>query len=82
MARWNGSAWSAVGSNTAGTDGWFPATTFINALTTSGSLVFAAGSFQNANGVATADDIAYFDGGDLAPDRLERGRQRPDASPT
>ena len=24
VARWNGSAWSAVGSNTAGTDGWFP----------------------------------------------------------
>jgi len=62
VARWNGSAWSAVGSNTPGTNGWFPATAFINALATVGPMVFAAGSFQNANGVATADAIAYFDG--------------------
>jgi hypothetical protein len=62
VAKWNGSVWSAVGSNTAGSDGWFSTTTFINALATSGSLLFAAGSFQNANGIATADDIAYFDG--------------------
>ena len=62
VAKWNGSAWSAMGSNTAGGDGWFPASTFIYALTTSGSLVFAAGSFQNANGDPLADDIAYFDG--------------------
>ena len=25
VAKWNGSAWSAMGSNTAGADGWFPA---------------------------------------------------------
>jgi hypothetical protein len=62
VARWNGSSWSALGSNTAGTNGWFTTGTFINALAVSGPLVFAAGSFQNANGVATADDIAYFDG--------------------
>ena len=62
VVRWNGSAWSAVGANTAGTDGWFPATAFIDSLTTYGSLVFAGGSFQNANSVATADEIAYFDG--------------------
>jgi len=62
VVKWNGSSWSAVGTNTAGTDGWFPASSFINSITTVGSLVFAAGSFQNANGVATADDIAYFNG--------------------
>ena len=62
VARWNGSAWSAMGSNTAGTNGWFPASTFIYSMTTSGSLVFAAGSFQNANGDPRADDVAYFDG--------------------
>lgn len=62
VARWNGSAWSAVGSNTAGTDGWFPTSTFLNGVTTYGSLLFAGGSFQNANGTATADEIAYFDG--------------------
>jgi hypothetical protein len=62
VAKWNGSAWSAMGSNTAGGDGWFPASAFINALTTSGSRVFAAGSFQNANGNRLADMVAEFDG--------------------
>ncbi|HEY2271356.1 MAG TPA: hypothetical protein VGH30_01175 [Jatrophihabitantaceae bacterium] len=62
VARWNGTSWSAMGANTAGADGWFPTSSFINALATYGSLVIAAGSFQNANGVATADEIAYFDG--------------------
>lgn len=62
VAKWNGSAWSAMGSNTAGTDGWFPASSFIYAMSTSGQIVFAAGSFQNANGDPTADRIAYFDG--------------------
>ena len=66
VARWNGSAWSALGSDGAG-NGWFTTTTFINALSTSGSLVFAAGSFQNAHGIATADDIAYFDGSSWRP---------------
>ena len=50
VARWTGSEWSAVGSNAAGTDGWFPASTFIYALTSFDSKVFAAGSFQNAAG--------------------------------
>jgi hypothetical protein len=62
VVRWNGAAWSAVGSDKAGTGGWFPASTTIDALASYGSLVFAAGSFQNANGIATADDVAYFDG--------------------
>jgi len=62
VVKWNGSAWSALGSNAAGTDGWFPTSSFIYALTTSGSRVFAAGSFQNANGDPLADFIAYFDG--------------------
>ena len=64
VAKWDALtlSYSAMGSNSAGTDGWFTTTTFIYALTTSGSLVFAAGSFQNANGQATADEIAYFDG--------------------
>ncbi len=62
VAKWNGSAWSAMGSATGGTNGWFPASSFIYALTTSGSRVFAAGSFQNANGDPRADFIASFDG--------------------
>jgi len=61
VARWNGSTWSALGANKAGSDGWFPASSFIYALAASGSRVFAGGSFQNANGDPTADFIAYFD---------------------
>ncbi len=60
-------AWSALGSNTAGSDGWLPAGASINALTTTGSLVIAGGSFLNANGVASADHIAYFDGSAWRP---------------
>jgi hypothetical protein len=64
IARWDAQnlAYSALGSNTAGTNGWFDSFAFLYGMTTSGSLVFAAGSFQNANGTSTADDIAYFDG--------------------
>jgi hypothetical protein len=67
VAKWNGSAWSAVGADTAGTNGWFTNTSTIDALATFGPNVVAAGSFQNANGSATADDIAYFDGAQWRP---------------
>ena len=62
LVKWDGSGYTAVGSNTAGTNGYFPSTTYINALTSSGPLLFAAGSWQNANGQPTADVVAYFDG--------------------
>ncbi len=62
LVKWNGSAYSAVGANGAGTNGYFPATTYINALTTSGSRLFAAGSWQNADGKPTGDVIAFFNG--------------------
>jgi hypothetical protein len=62
VARWNGSAWSAVGSNTAGTDGWFPESAFIYGMANDGTNVYATGSFQNANGDPHADFIASFDG--------------------
>jgi PKD repeat protein len=67
VAKWNGSAWSALGSNTATTDGYFPASTFINGLATSGSTVYATGSFQNADGHPTADDVVGFNGFSWAP---------------
>ncbi len=67
VAKWNGSAWSALGSNTAGADGFLPASAFINAMVTSGSRLFVTGSFQNANGQATADEIAQFNGSSWAP---------------
>lgn len=67
VAKWNGSSWSAVGANTAGTDGFFPASTFINDLVTSGSNVFATGSFQNADGIPTADEVVGFNGSSWVP---------------
>ena len=62
IARWNGSSYSAVGSNTGGADGWLPPTTFLYRMTNAGGLLFATGSFQNANGDPLADNVAYFDG--------------------
>ena len=56
LARWNGAAWSAMGSS------YFSTPTFINALAVDGSFVFAAGNFQDANGDALADAIVYWDG--------------------
>jgi hypothetical protein len=56
-----------MGANTAGTNGWFDAFAFIYAIATSGPLVFVAGSFQNADAIAAADDIAYFDGSKWRP---------------
>jgi hypothetical protein len=67
VARWNGSAWSAVGANSAGTDGWFPAATSIDAIATDGRVVFAGGSFQNAGGNPLADEIAAFNGSSWGP---------------
>ena len=77
VAKWDGSAWSAMGSNTGGADGWFPATTNIYDLASVGSHVFATGTFQNANGDGLADNIALFDGTELAAGRIQRRRQRP-----
>lgn len=64
VARWDASslAWSAMGANKAATNGWFPTTSFIYALGVSGPLVFAGGSFLDANGTKAADMVAYFDG--------------------
>ena len=67
VARWNGLTWSALGSNSAGGDGWFPASGSIDGLTSSGPGVFATGSFQNANADPVADNIAYFDGSAWQP---------------
>ena len=67
VARWNGSGWSALGANTAGTDGWLPRTAFIYAIAATSSQVVVTGSFQNADGNAAADHIARFDGTKWAP---------------
>jgi hypothetical protein len=62
VAKWNGSDWSAVGSNTGGADGWFPPATNIYGLVSVGPNLFATGTFQNANGDPRADNVAWFDG--------------------
>jgi trimeric autotransporter adhesin len=67
VARWNGSAWSALGSDSGGVNGWLPTTTSINALTGAGSNLFVTGTFQNANGDARADNVAFFDGSGWHP---------------
>ena len=74
VVRWNGSAWSALGANTGGTDGWFPASGSVyglaattNPLAGTGQTVVATGSFQNAGGDPTADGVALFDGTNWHP---------------
>ncbi len=61
VARWNGSAWSAVG------DAWFPPAASINALAGTGNYLFATGTFLDANGDARADNVAFFDGSQWHP---------------
>jgi trimeric autotransporter adhesin len=61
VARWDG-AWHAVGANAAGTDGYLPPVTSIDALLSSGTHVYATGNWFNLGGDPTADYIADFDG--------------------
>lgn len=67
VARWNGSSWSALGANAAGTDGYLPAITSIDALFTSGTHVYATGNWLNVGGDPTADYLADFDGTSWRP---------------
>ena len=67
VARWNGSAWSALGADSGGGNGWLPTTATISALTGTGSNLFVTGTFQNANGDARADNVAFFDGTEWHP---------------
>ena len=66
VARWNGSAWSALGANAAGTLGWLPTSTLITSLlvcqTCASGTVYVGGTFQNADGNPLADNVAAFDG--------------------
>ncbi len=59
VARWNGSAWSALGSNGAG-DGALNGS--VNALAVSGSDLYVGGGFANAAGIAEADYVARWNG--------------------
>ncbi|HLB44799.1 MAG TPA: hypothetical protein VJK49_05380, partial [Candidatus Limnocylindrales bacterium] len=59
LARWNGSRWSALGSNGAG-NGALNNTVY--ALAVSGGNVYVGGGFANAAGIAAADAIACWNG--------------------
>src|SRR5262249_44264714 len=58
IARWNGSAWSALGSGLGRNDGYLPA---VFALAVSGNDVYAGGWFETAGG-SPATNIAKWDG--------------------
>ncbi len=60
VARWNGSAWSALGSNIAGTDGALKG--YVTDLAVSGNDLYVGGGFTNVAGIATADFIAKWNG--------------------
>jgi hypothetical protein len=64
LVRWNGTSYSAVGSNRAGNNGYFPTSAYINEIITdaTGTDLFVAGTWQNADGQATHDSIAHFKG--------------------
>jgi hypothetical protein len=60
IAKWDGSAWSALGSGIGGSPlGWYYSS--VNALAVSGTNLYAGGDFSNAGGVS-ATFIAKWDG--------------------
>ena len=67
LVKWNGTSYSSVGSDSTGVNGYFPTSAYIYDLTSIGSLLFASGSWQNANGQPSGDMLAYFDGGTWRP---------------
>ncbi len=60
LAKWNGSSWSALGSNGSGNGAL---NSVVRALAVSGSDLYAGGSFTNAAALATADYVARWNGG-------------------
>ena len=60
LAKWNGSAWSALGSNGSGGAAMGGD---VRAIAAAGNGdIYAAGNFSNAGGVATADGVARWNG--------------------
>ena len=62
VARWNGSAWSALGDDQNGTGTNGALDNVVLALAASGSNVYVGGWFGNAAGLAKADRVAKWDG--------------------
>src|SRR5687768_17123179 len=59
LALWNGSAWSALGSNGAANGALNGS---VGSLVVSGAVVYVGGSFTNVAGVAAADYLARWSG--------------------
>ncbi|MEO7118423.1 MAG: hypothetical protein ABIZ34_05560, partial [Candidatus Limnocylindrales bacterium] len=57
IARWDGSAWSAVGSNPSG-NGTFSG--YVHDIAISATDLYAGGGFQNGAGIAEADYVARW----------------------
>ena len=60
VAMWNGTAWTNLGSNVAGTDGAL--TGGVLGIRLYGSNVIVSGQFDNAGGVSAADKVAVWNG--------------------
>jgi hypothetical protein len=61
VVKWDGSTWSALGSNGSG-DGPLAPYGSVNALTISGSDLYVGGNFSDAAGIPEADNVARWDG--------------------
>jgi trimeric autotransporter adhesin len=59
IAQWNGTSWSALGSNGAG-DGAL--SNYVRALVVSGGNLYVGGGFYHAAGINTADFVARWNG--------------------
>jgi hypothetical protein len=59
IARWNGSSWSALGSNGAGIGAL---NNIVYALVVSGTDLYVGGNFNNAAGIPEADQVARWNG--------------------
>lgn len=64
LAKWDGSSWSAVGSNPSGDDGAIPTTVWnqVQTLEVDGTDLYVGGGFDNVYGLAAADNIVRWDG--------------------
>ncbi len=61
----------------SGGDGWFTTATSIYALAGTGSYLFVAGTFLDANGDDRADNVAFFDGTNWHPVGSDGGGNGP-----
>jgi len=59
VARWSGSAWSGLGSNGAGNGAWGG---WVHAIVVVGADLYVGGSSNNIAGIATADNLARWNG--------------------